>query len=199
MAGAQELLRDLYAFCNALLFRGELAVDSVAFLCGAGARPALEADGAEAAFSAEFSDGLAGAVLRVDFSWERCQAWPVTRLASVLLHELVHAWHDSVAWAPPAQLAEAHSGAFLGKCAQLQGLCEAEGLPFFPDVFTESWALLALEDLSARHCLGSPAARRRPRRGRGCWSGSPRCGAACWETSRPAGSGRRPRSPRSST
>eukprot|EP00408_Alexandrium_pacificum_P020543 CAMPEP_0171194636 /NCGR_PEP_ID=MMETSP0790-20130122/20990_1 /TAXON_ID=2925 /ORGANISM="Alexandrium catenella, Strain OF101" /LENGTH=365 /DNA_ID=CAMNT_0011659837 /DNA_START=1 /DNA_END=1095 /DNA_ORIENTATION=+ len=137
----------VFGHVNERLFGGELELDGVRFLADGDGGSELEEDGGEAALQCRFVVDSSCAELWVEFVWSRARTWTLSRLASVLLHELVHAWHDSRHWPAPAQLAEPHSEDFLKKCVQVGEQCEREELPLFPNVLTESWALLADSDL----------------------------------------------------
>lgn len=144
---ASALAWKIFHHCNARLFGNDLELDDLRFLSDAEGGCELEDDGAEAALRCSFVPDSSCAHLWVEFVWSRAREWTLSRLASVLLHEMVHAWHDSRHWPAPAQLVEPHSEDFLAKCAELGERCEQEALPFFPNVLTESWALLADTDL----------------------------------------------------
>ncbi|CAE7482592.1 Clcn7 [Symbiodinium sp. CCMP2456] len=84
--------------------------------------------------------------LWIEFVWPCCKSWTLMRTASVLLHEMVHVWHDS-SWTRLDQLLTPHSATFLRMCADLNQMCQEEELPFFPNIFTESWVLLVADEL----------------------------------------------------
>ena len=87
------------------------------------------------------------ALLHVDFDYSCCRAWTGSWMVSVLLHELVHVWHDSN-WTKMEDFESSHPKEFLKKCLELNELCEATSRPFFPNVFTESWSILVPESLN---------------------------------------------------
>eukprot|EP00439_Symbiodinium_sp_Y106_P022777 s2804_g2.t2 len=160
---------------NALFFHGQLQVDDIRFR--ASVPGSLDAaQGAEAAVRYEFSGDFTSATLWIEFIWPCCKSWTLMRTVSVLLHEMVHVWHDS-SWTRrsvdrPQNLVQldliprgengdqiqvvlkkfdqhstSHSATFLRMCADLNQMCQDEDLPFFPNIFTESWVLLVSDDL----------------------------------------------------
>lgn len=143
---ATILAWEILEYCNVMFFENELLIDELSFLPECQGSE-LEEEGAEAWLCCKFNGNLTKALLRIEISFGRAQHWTISRLASVLLHELVHAWHDSVHWPGVDQLCVPHSADFLRKCEVIGGLCEAQDLAFFPNVFTESWVLLATRDL----------------------------------------------------
>ena len=138
LSGRGELLAliwEAFHFLNGDFFGSELQVDEIRLLEG------LE-DGAEACVWVDFGDDVR---LQVDFDYSLCRAWSGSRMVSVLLHELVHVWHDSN-WSE-MDLESSHPREFLKKCLELNELCDAASRPFFPNVFTESWSILVPECL----------------------------------------------------
>eukprot|EP00439_Symbiodinium_sp_Y106_P019739 s2804_g2.t1 len=130
---------------NALFFHGQLQVDDIRFR--ASVPGSLDAaQGAEAAVRYEFSGDFTSATLWIEFIWPCCKSWTLMRTVSVLLHEMVHVWHDS-SWTRFDQHSTSHSATFLRMCADLNQMCQDEDLPFFPNIFTESWVLLVSDDL----------------------------------------------------
>jgi len=84
---------------NALFFHGQLQVDDIRFR--ASVPGSLDAaQGAEAAVRYEFSGDFTSATLWIEFIWPCCKSWTLMRTVSVLLHEMVHVWHDS-SWTRP--------------------------------------------------------------------------------------------------
>jgi len=147
--GVKDLAWQIVHFCNEFFFNGELELNDIRILREAehsGER--MQAWKAEAALRYDFDYANSSSSMWIDLSWVEASKWTTCRLASVLLHELVHAWTYSVQWLSADQLADPHSEAFLVKCEWLNGRCEKYGFPFFPNVFTESWSLLSNLDLA---------------------------------------------------
>ncbi|CAE8636085.1 unnamed protein product [Polarella glacialis] len=160
-SAARDVAWDLCGFCNDAFFGGELQVDDICFVPaasegGGAAGRQLESEAAEAVLRCTWNADLTKATLRIEFAWSHARRWTLARLTSVLLHELVHAWHDSAHWPRAEQCSMAHSTDFLAKCLLISDDCLLQDLPFFPNVFTESWALIVAEDLA--QLLGSAAA-----------------------------------------
>ncbi|CAJ1344687.1 unnamed protein product [Effrenium voratum] len=150
-------------FLNASFFDGQLAVDEIRLVQSqrelAKIARRVPDDEAEASVRVDFSTDFTRAWLWIEFNWTHCHFWTASRLASVLLHELVHVWHESN-WARTDQLVTAHSSDFIRKCAHLNELCCIRELPFFPNVFTESWTTLVDSSL-IKLPFGSPLFTRR--------------------------------------
>ncbi|CAE7515603.1 Rnf5 [Symbiodinium sp. KB8] len=141
----QNVMWQSFSFFNALFFHGQLQVDDIRFRASVpGSLDAAE--GAEAAVRCEFSGDFTSAMLWIEFVWPCCKSWTLMRTASVLLHEMVHVWHDS-SWTRLDQLSTPHSATFLRMCADLNQKCQEEEFPFFPNIFTESWVLLVSDEL----------------------------------------------------
>jgi len=146
--GVKDLAWEIVHFCNQVFFDGELELNDIRVLRGGeqGGQH-MQAWKAEAALQHDFDYAKSTSSMWIDLSWVEASKWTTCRLASVLLHELAHAWTDSVQWLSADQLADPHSAAFLVKCEWLNNRCEKFGFPFFPNVFTESWSLLSNLDL----------------------------------------------------
>ncbi|CAE7337099.1 Clcn7 [Symbiodinium necroappetens] len=90
----QNVMWQSFSFFNALFFHGQLQVDDIRFRASVpGSLDAAE--GAEAAVRCEFSGDFTSAMLWIEFVWPCCKSWTLMRTVSVLLHEMVHVWHDS--------------------------------------------------------------------------------------------------------
>ncbi|CAE7784110.1 Clcn7 [Symbiodinium pilosum] len=141
-ADLQDLVWQSFHFFNTKFFGNQLFVDEIRFR---GSVPGCSeaSEGAEAAVLCEFSGDFTAARLWIEFIWPFCRKWPVTRMASVLLHEMVHVSQDS-SWARWDSAATAHSSHFLRICADLNQVCQDQDFPFFPNVLTESWVLLGV-------------------------------------------------------
>lgn len=144
---ADKFVREVYVFCNKTFFGGKLDLDGVTILPRCSASRELESGGGEAALHYQFAANCVSARLWIEISWSRARTWCLLRLSSVLLHELAHAWHDSVACPSPSQFRLPHSRCFVDFCKKAATLCNSQALPLFPNIFTESWILLTTTDL----------------------------------------------------